>query len=108
VKTGWRTSTAALVAALVFSAPLAAQHRPPASPPAEWGPLSINLEEIQYPYPVRYLNLTVSGQDVRIAYMDVAPVGRANGQSVVLLHGGSYAELIRFLSSDPNVPADDR
>jgi pimeloyl-ACP methyl ester carboxylesterase len=90
VKNRRRTSTAALLGALVFCAPLAAQHRPPASPPAEWGPLSINLEEIRYPHPVHYLNLHLYGQDVRIAYMDVAPVGRANGQSVVLLHGGSY------------------
>jgi pimeloyl-ACP methyl ester carboxylesterase len=69
---------------------VAAQHRPPASPPAEWGPLSINLEEIKYPYPVHYFNLNLYEQDVRIAYMDVAPVGQPNGRTAVLLHGGSY------------------
>lgn len=87
-------STATLLGVLLLSAvstaELAAQHRPPASPPAEWGPISINLEEIEYPHPVRYLNLKRYGQDVRIAYMDVAPVETANGQTVVLLHGGSY------------------
>jgi pimeloyl-ACP methyl ester carboxylesterase len=87
-------STRALVGALLLSvlsaAELAAQHRPPSSPPATWGPISINLEEIVYPHPVHYLNLNLYGQDVRIAYMDVAPVGTANGQTVVLLHGGSY------------------
>lgn len=89
-----RLSTTALLGALVVSAlsaaPVAAQQKPPASPPATWGPLSINLEEIVYPYPVQFLSLKLYGQDVRIAYMDVAPVGRPNGQTVVLLHGGSY------------------
>jgi pimeloyl-ACP methyl ester carboxylesterase len=78
------------VLAIALASHAAAQTRPPASPPAEWGPISINLEEIKYPHPVRYLNLRLFEQDVRIAYMDVAPVGRANGQTVVLLHGGSY------------------
>jgi pimeloyl-ACP methyl ester carboxylesterase len=68
----------------------AQENAPPAQPPAEWGPISINLEEIEYPYPVDYLNLRVYGENVRIAYMDVAPVGPPNGQTVVLLHGGSY------------------
>jgi hypothetical protein len=45
------------------------------------GPLSINLEEIKYPYAVHYLNLNLYEHDVRIADMDVAPVGRANGQT---------------------------
>lgn len=88
-----RISTMALLGALIISAlstELAAQHAPPPSPPAEWRPISINLEEIEYPHPVHYLNLNLYGQDVRIAYMDVAPVGTANGQTVVLLHGGSY------------------
>jgi pimeloyl-ACP methyl ester carboxylesterase len=79
-----------LLVSVVSAAPVAAQQRPPASPPASWGPLSINLEEIVYPYPVRFLNLKLYGQDVRIAYMDVAPVGTPNGQTAVLLHGGSY------------------
>ena len=89
-----RIATTALLGALIVSAlstaGLAAQHAPPPSPPAEWGAISINLEEIEYPHPVNYLNLKLYGQDVRIAYMDVAPVGTANGQTVVLLHGGSY------------------
>jgi pimeloyl-ACP methyl ester carboxylesterase len=72
------------------STDVAAQAAPPKSPPAEWGPISINLEEIAYPYPVSYLNLRLYEQDVRIAYMDVAAVGPANGQTVMLLHGGSY------------------
>jgi len=55
---------------------------PPPEPPADWGPISINMEEIEYPHPVEFIDLEVFGQDVRIAYMDVPPVGSANGRSV--------------------------
>ena len=48
------------------------------------------MEEIEYPHPVEFMNFRVYGQDVRIAYMDVAPVGPANGRAVVFHHGGSY------------------
>ena len=67
-----------------------AQSGPPSSPPADWGPISINLEEFEYPYPVEYMNFSVYGEDVRIAYMDVAPTGPANGRSVIFHHGGLY------------------
>lgn len=82
----------ALTAAVLLSSPLSvsAQSSPPQSPPADWGPMSINLEEFEYPYPVEYMNFNVYGQDVRIAYMDVAPVGAANGRTVILHHGGLY------------------
>ena len=63
---------------------------PPSQPPANWGPISINLEDVPYPHPVRFMERTLYGQNVRIAYMDVAPVGPPNGRTVVLLHGGSY------------------
>lgn len=95
-----------LVVACLFAAPAHAQEaRPPASPPAEWGPISINLTEIEYPYPVEYMDIELYGQDVRIAYMDVAPVGPANGRAVLFLHGGSYygwywEEQIRALTQE--------
>ena len=63
---------------------------PPSEPPAHWGAISINLEDVPYPHPVQFLDRNLFGQDVRIAYMDVAPVGQPNGRTVVLLHGGSY------------------
>lgn len=59
-------------------------------------PLGIALEEYPYPWPVQFVTLPIEGQDVRMAYMDVAPAGQANGRTVVLLHGknfyGSYWE----------------
>lgn len=78
------------VISLVLGTEAFAQSTPPATPPANWGPVSINLEEIAYPYPVHFLHRNLYGQDVRIAYMDAAPTGPANGRTVVLLHGSSY------------------
>ena len=59
--------------------------------PADVKPGSITCEECPYPYPSSYLPLTLYGQDVRIAYMDVAPQGSPNGHTVVLLHGNNFA-----------------
>ena len=68
----------------------AAGQEPPPQAPAEWGAMSINLEDVPYPHPVKYMPFTLEGQDVRMAYMDVAPSGAANGRSVVLLHGMNF------------------
>ena len=54
-------------------------------------PLGIGLEEITYPYPVQFLDLIVEGQAVRMAYMDVAPMGAGNGKTAVFLHGKSFS-----------------
>ena len=59
--------------------------------PADVKPGSITCEECPYPYPSSYLPLTLYGQDVRMAYMDVAPQGQPNGRTVVLLHGNNFA-----------------
>ncbi|HET6421588.1 MAG TPA: hypothetical protein VFG19_15640 [Geobacteraceae bacterium] len=47
----------------------------------ELRPLSINLEEYDYPYPVHFLHVVIEGQDLRMAYMDVPPVGVENGRA---------------------------
>jgi pimeloyl-ACP methyl ester carboxylesterase len=52
--------------------------------------MSINLEDVPYPHPVSYLPLTLYGETVRLAFMDVAPAGTPNGRSVVLLHGMNF------------------
>ena len=87
------TLVLSLLIALVLALPgaISAQpHQPPSEPPDEWGAISINMEEIEYPYPVEFMNFRVYDQDVRIAYMDVAPAGPTNGRAVVFHHGGSY------------------
>lgn len=81
---------AAVALSLTLPSLANAQAAPPATAPANWGPISIDLEEVQYPFPVSYLDFKVYGQDARIAYMDVAPTGPANGRTVIFHHGGLY------------------
>ncbi|SEU31573.1 alpha/beta fold hydrolase [Stigmatella erecta] len=69
--------------AVLSAAPASAQERAPE-------PLGIAMEGYAYPYPVQFLPLTLEGQDVRMAYMDVKPTGKANGRTVVLLHGKNF------------------
>jgi pimeloyl-ACP methyl ester carboxylesterase len=58
--------------------------------PTDVKPGGITYEDVPYPYPVMYLPLTLYGQDVRMAYMDVPPLGQPNGRTVVLLHGMNF------------------
>ena len=58
--------------------------------PTDIKPGSITYEEVEYPYPVSYLPLTLYGQDVRMAYMDVPPAGQPNGRTVMLFHGMNF------------------
>jgi pimeloyl-ACP methyl ester carboxylesterase len=80
----------ALAAVLSMSSEGFAQTKP-APVPADVKPGSITCEECPYPYPSSYLPLTVYGQDVRMAFMDVAPAGTPNGHTVVIFHGNNFA-----------------
>ena len=91
--------------ALLLAPGFAFSQEPPSAPPVDWGPMSINLEDVPYPHPVHYLSFNLEGQDVRMAYMDVAPSGTPNGKSVVLLHGMNFfgeawTETIAILSKE--------
>jgi pimeloyl-ACP methyl ester carboxylesterase len=82
----------ALACAILAPATALAQTRPPAvATPTDVKPGSITCEDVPYPFPVSYLPLTLYGQDVRIAFMDVPPAGTANGHTVVLFHGNNFA-----------------
>jgi len=79
-----------------------------AAPPADkatddegpaYGP---ELQGFDYPYPVRTHAFTSQGEAMHMAYMDVRPA-RANGSTVVLLHGKNFCaatwdETIRVLA----------
>ena len=79
-------------AALMISAAALAQSQPAAAPaPAAVKPGSITCEECPYSHPSSYLALTLYGQDVRMAYMDVAPARAANGHTVMIFHGHNFA-----------------
>lgn len=79
----------AVVALFCAPSSMEAQY-PPTAPLPSWGPVSINLEEIEYPFPVKYLPLTLYGEEVRLAYMDESPAGAPKGRTVVLLHGMNF------------------
>lgn len=51
--------------------------------------LGLNLETIQYPFPVSYFSLSIQGEDLKMAYMDVKPK-TSNGRTVLLLHGKNF------------------
>lgn len=86
--------TLAVTAQLLAAAsPLFAQSGsvlPPAPTPAGVKPGGITCDECPYPYPSAYIDISVYMQDVRIAYMDVAPQGTPNGHTVLLLHGNNF------------------
>ncbi len=52
-------------------------------------PYGIGLEGFPYPYPVNLLPLVNDGEQLRMAYMDIAPA-QSNGRVVMLLHGRNF------------------
>ena len=52
-------------------------------------PLGLNLETVQYPFPVGYIDLNIQGEDLKMAFMDVKPE-KANGKTILLLHGKNF------------------
>jgi pimeloyl-ACP methyl ester carboxylesterase len=87
-----RTRTGLLACGLAVTAIVAsAQTAPnPSWPAPDVKPGSISCEECPYPYASAFLPLNLYGQDLRLAYMDVAPQAPANGVTVLLLHGNNF------------------
>jgi pimeloyl-ACP methyl ester carboxylesterase len=81
-----RASALAISAALLLLAPSTAAF---AAETAQREPYGIDLEGFAYPYPVQLLPLVNDGEQLRMAYMDVAPA-QPNGRTVVLLHGRNF------------------
>lgn len=52
-------------------------------------PLDIDLTDYQYPYPVQFITLTIQGETLKMAYMDVKPAN-PNGHVIMLLHGKNF------------------
>ena len=69
------------VAGLAISPTLNAQERP------VYGP---HLEGFSYPHPVKRFEFSSQRQSLSMAYMDVPPEGKANGRTVVLMHGKNF------------------
>jgi pimeloyl-ACP methyl ester carboxylesterase len=58
-----------------------------ASPAPVYGP---ELQGFDYPYPLRHYAFDSQGKALRMGYMDVAATGKANGHTVVLMHGKNF------------------
>ncbi|HEV3498928.1 MAG TPA: alpha/beta hydrolase [Bradyrhizobium sp.] len=80
-----RGFVAALFAALLVQPCTSAR----SAEPAAREPYGIGLEGFAYPYPVSMLALNNDGEQLRMAYMDVAPA-QPNGRIVMLLHGRNF------------------
>src|SRR5690349_18521594 len=50
------------------------------------------LADFPYPHPVHRFEFTAQGQQLWMSYMDIAPAdaAKANGRTVVLLHGKNF------------------
>ncbi|MBR0849432.1 alpha/beta hydrolase [Bradyrhizobium diazoefficiens] len=88
----------AALAATLFATSFASR----AADTASREPYGIALEGFAYPYPVHLLPVVNDGEQLNMAYMDVAPA-QANGRIVVLLHGRNFpssywAPVIRMLN----------
>lgn len=80
-----RILPAALAAALLTSS-ITSAHAADTAPREPYG---IALEGFAYPYPVHLLPVVNDGEQLSMAYMDVAPV-QPNGRTVVLLQGRNF------------------
>src|SRR5688500_20380941 len=83
---------AVLLMASLHPVAASAQSAPPPTP-TDIKPGSITCEDVPYPHPVSYLPMTLYGQDIRMAYMDVPAQGQPNGRNVVIFHGMNFVGL---------------
>ncbi len=51
--------------------------------------VGLNLEKVEYPFPVSFITLKIQRESLQMAYMDVKP-DKPNGKSVLLLHGKNF------------------
>jgi len=53
-------------------------------------PMDVDLNGLEYPFPVKYIGLEIQKQHLRMAYMDLIPE-KSNGKAIVLLHGKNFS-----------------
>ena len=58
-----------------------------AESPPTYGP---ELQGFEYPYTLKHFQFDSQGKTLQMGYMDVAANGKANGHTVVLLHGKNF------------------
>ena len=82
-----RRIVAASIASVACALSLAAGSAAAADAAPTYG---AELEGFAYPHPLQRFMFESQGVAMRMAYMDVAPRGVANGRTVVLLHGKNF------------------
>jgi pimeloyl-ACP methyl ester carboxylesterase len=50
----------------------------------------VQLQGFEYPYPLQHFDFTSQGKSLQMGYMDVDASGKANGRTVVLMHGKNF------------------
>lgn len=74
-------SSLMLFAGLALIPSLHADERP------AYGP---QLEGFNYPQPIKRFEFSSQRQDLTMGYLDVAPAGKANGRTILLMHGKNF------------------
>ncbi|UNG17574.1 alpha/beta fold hydrolase [Stutzerimonas zhaodongensis] len=75
------------ISSLMFVAGLALVPALHAEQQPTYGP---HLEGFEYPHPIKRFEFSSQRQPLTMAYMDVTPAGKANGRTVVLMHGKNF------------------
>lgn len=83
-------STFAMSLALTAAATTAAAEPAAAAPAPSVRPYGPQLEGFPYPHPIQRFTFQSQQQELSMAFMDVAPKGKPNGRTAVLLHGKNF------------------
>lgn len=57
---------------------------------ADFLPLSPELKDYEYPFPVKFYPVSIKNNAYKMAYMDISPEGKSKG-AIVLLHGKNFS-----------------
>ena len=83
--------TARFLVIAAFSAALLNCESPGASRSESGRAIDPEASNYDYPYPVRFFSFDAQRQPLRMAYLDVAATAKANGKTVLLLHGKNFS-----------------
>ncbi len=50
----------------------------------------LHSQEVTYPYPIKYISLSIENQEAKMAFMDIS-ANNPNGEIVLLLHGKNFS-----------------
>ena len=96
-------STTLSISALALAMAISCQANAANEPASQTG-YGQELQGFTYPYPLQHFAFESQGQSLQMGYMDVSPTTKANGRTVVLMHGKNFCgatweDSIKALSS---------